>query len=140
MAVGTNAGFVSMVASIRVALGIAVAIGGFAACGECRCGVSGMTVDVPAQRAADVLHVSVSGPACQSVVPFCTDSTAHPCQSFQIDPSMEGACHIVVTFVSGASPVETDVVFRSSTGCCPGLAPANGGPRFEVPLDFSGDA
>lgn len=123
------------------AIGLVAAI---VACGgssgtQCACGDSSVVIDLPADRAADVAGVQVSGPACQGVSASCSQPVATGCVEYTFRGVADGACDVDVLFASAPPTFHAQVSF-AAVSCCPGYWPQPpSAARIEVP-DVAGDA
>jgi hypothetical protein len=119
-------------------------LGPLTACGEsggtqCTCGDPGVVVDLPAQRAAAVSGVALSGTGCPNVTPTCTQPLAQGCAQFEFRGTAVGQCDVDVQFSSGPADFNVEIAFRSLP-CCPGVyAYPAGAATVDVP-ELQGDA
>jgi hypothetical protein len=87
---------------------------------ECECVDSALEVRVPSERAAAVVDVAASGPACDGVQATCAEQSGGACVRFALVGRAAGNCHVDVDFASGAPRFSADVKLVAG-GCCPGF-------------------
>ena len=122
----SQSGLLLITTLVTGALALSGTVGATAGCGSCDCRLDGLYIQVPVDRAADVAQVAATGSTCHTNPPQCNGPSTPSCGSYLVHATQAGACHIQITFTSGAAPVEGDVDFESTGGCCGGLNPANG--------------
>jgi hypothetical protein len=105
---------------------------------ECTCADPSLHVRVPAARAASVVDVLPSGPACAGAAVGCVarDSVAGACVDFAFRAVAAGACHVDVDFAAGAPRFSADVQMAAGDECCGGFyaQPLSGGD-IDVPAE-----
>jgi hypothetical protein len=123
------------------AFGLFVAFG---ACGgssetQCECGDSSVVVDLPPDRASQVVEVQLSGPACQGVSASCTQPVASGCAQYAFRGVGDGACDVDVLFASAPPAFHAQLSF-AAVSCCPGYwAQPPSAAHIDVP-DLADDA
>ncbi len=122
----------------RHALGAALfAFAGSAACDdpgvECECADPTIFITVPADRAAHVVDVKLSGQACATSPVACLESVGSGCAKMAFRGTGVGSCTVEVGFDSG--PATFDESFELVRyPCCPGVyAELASGNTIEVP-------
>lgn len=83
----------------------------------CDCADATLTLNIPADVAAAVLAVTLSGNACAGVTPVCAMSQSG-CTVYRFGAAAAGTCSIQVDFPN--SVFKDDVTIAAPTGCCPG--------------------
>jgi hypothetical protein len=89
---------------------------------QCACGDSRVVVDVPADRASQVVEVQLSGPACQGVSATCSQPVASGCAEYTFRGVGDGACDVDVLFASAPPAFHAHLSF-AAVSCCPGYWP-----------------
>jgi hypothetical protein len=91
-------------------------------------------VDVPADRAADVVTVTLSGQACPTAVAQCVQPVGSGCSQYSFQASKDGPCDVDVTFSAGPADYDEQLTFAQVSTCCPGyyVQPSSASP-IEVP-------
>ena len=122
----------------RHALGAALfAFAGSAACDdpgvECECADPTIFITVPADRAAHVVDVQLSGQACATSPVACLESVGSGCAKMAFRGTGVGSCTVEVELDSG--PATFDESFELVRyPCCPGVyAELASGNTIEVP-------
>jgi len=115
--------------------GLAAALG---ACGtsggtECACADPAVVVDLPQDRATQVVEVSLSGKACNGATAECTRPVASGCAQYAFRAVSDGTCTVDVLFASAPADYQVEVAF-APISCCPGyyVQPTTASP-IEVP-------
>ena len=101
-----------------------------------------MRIDLPPDRAAVVLGVTLSGRACPAVAQ-CTTPEGTGCAQYTFVATADGACDVDLTFSSPPSDFNASLTFAQVSTCCPGyyVQPTTASP-IEVPsidLDAGAD-
>lgn len=89
---------------------------------ECDCIDPSLRVSVPAEAAAEVIDVRVSGAACTGVAVTCAQQGVGGCASWRFAANATGTCHVEVSFAAGTSYTR-DVTIAPPNGCCTGFYP-----------------
>lgn len=114
--------------TLPVALGTSAALA-FApaveACGgdsggtQCTCASPTVFIDVPADRAADVLSIALSGEGCGTATATCTEDAASGCTQYAFQGTAVGACDVDVVLQGVPADFNEEFSFAQMT-CCPG--------------------
>ena len=87
---------------------------------ECQCGPTGVTVDIPSDRAADTTGLTLSGRGCATATPKCVQTAGDGCAEYTFDGTGIGSCTIDVQFAAQAGDFSETVAFAQFP-CCPGF-------------------
>jgi hypothetical protein len=127
-----------------LALGEIVAMLTISACNdrggtECQCADPSVRIEVPADRAADVAGVQLSGRACENVTLQCSQPVGAGCAEYLFRATGAGTCDVDVQFNGGPADFLEQVSFVSDT-CCSGfyVQPATASPIDVPDLDAGG--
>jgi hypothetical protein len=101
---------------------------------ECACGADPAAfIDLPPDRAAQVVEVQLGGTACATAAASCTEPVPSGCAQYTYQASAEGTCVIDVLFAAGPADFHAEVKFAPVT-CCGGFyAQPAGADHLEVP-------
>jgi hypothetical protein len=106
------------------AAGLAMAGAAGSACGtataQCQCGDPTVLIEIPAERAADVVGVTLSGRGCATATAQCTQPAGSGCAQYAFSGTGVGACDVDVQFQTTPSDFTDQVTFAGFT-CCPGF-------------------
>jgi hypothetical protein len=89
--------------------------------GECDCADPGAHVHVPAESAAAVTEVRLTGPACEGQKISCTQPASTGCATYGFVATAPGTCTVDVVFVD--TTFTATVEFAQGASCCSGLYP-----------------
>jgi hypothetical protein len=108
---------------------------------ECICADPALRVHVPSARAAAVVDVVPSGPACDGARVECAAAgSAGGCTLFVLDASAAGTCHVDVDFSAGPPRFSADAQMVPGDECCGGFyASPLSAADIEIPA-LTGDA
>jgi len=86
----------------------------------CDCDDPTITINIPTDVAASATLKALSGPACEGVLPSCTNQT-NGCSQYQFDAAGAGDCQIEVDFATGSSFNADITVIAADDPCCNGF-------------------
>jgi len=131
----------------RMVLVLAAAAGPALTCGvacsdpgvECTCADPTITIAVPADRAASVVDVQLSGVACANASVVCLQAVGSGCAEMAFRGTTIGSCTVDVQLSEG--PADYNTTFEVVRyPCCPGYYPELAtGSTIQVP-DLPDDA
>lgn len=101
---------------------------------ECTCDSPALTVRIPAERAASLVDVALSGPACAGVTVTCDEQSAGGCVVFSFTGRAAGACHVDIDFSAGPPRFSADLRLVA-VSCCAGFF---ADPRSAGDIDVPG--
>jgi hypothetical protein len=118
-------------------LGVAGVVGAACTGGsavECDCADPSVRIEVPADRAAQVAGVSLSGRACENATAQCSQPVGGGCSEYVFQAAAPGACNVDVQFNGGPADFQEQVTFVGGPACCGGfyVQPASASP-IDVP-------
>jgi len=106
---------------------------------ECDCADPTVFIDVPADRAASLVGVQLSGEGCATASVVCLDTVDAGCTRLAFRGTAIGSCTVDVELDSGPATFETTFELVRYP-CCPGLyAQLATGSTIEIP-DVGADA
>ena len=111
-----------------------------AACGDsggvqCECADPAVTIELPADRAAALSQVQLSGAACRDVQPTCAVPAAGGCSQLVFRATAAGKCVVDLQFSSGYANFEATIQL-GRLACCPGYyATPPGSAKVQVPAE-----
>jgi hypothetical protein len=106
------------VAAVTFALGSpAAACGGDSGKTECACPDPAVKVEVPPDRAPDVVSVTLSGRACANATAQCTQPAGSGCAEYSFRATDVGSCVVELKFSSDPADFEEQVSFVQ-VQCC----------------------
>jgi hypothetical protein len=90
-------------------------------------------IEVPADRAPDVLAVTLSGRGCATATAQCTQPAGTGCAEYTFEGTGVGDCEVELTFAAGPADFTAAVSFIGYP-CCPGfyVSPPSAAP-IEIP-------
>jgi hypothetical protein len=126
-------------APLAAALVVTLLACGDSARRECACGADPSAfIDLPPDRAVQVVEVQLGGVACASATATCTQPVASGCAQYAYQASADGTCVVDVLFAAGPPDFHAEVKFASVT-CCSGFyAQPPSAAHLDVP-SASGD-
>jgi len=116
MAAGMIRGALPAVALVVMAAG---ACSSSSAGATCACADPTVRVDLPPDRAVEVVGVQLSGRACPAAVAQCVQPAGAGCAEYEFEASADGACEVDVTFGQGPADFTAQLTFAQVT-CCAG--------------------
>jgi hypothetical protein len=109
---------------VPFAAGLAAAGAAASACGtpatQCQCGDTTVLIEVPAERAANVVGVTLSGRGCETATAQCTQPVAGGCAEYAFEGTGVGVCDVEVQFHTDPADFKEEVSF-AGYACCPGF-------------------
>jgi hypothetical protein len=101
---------------------------------ECDCADPSVRIEVPADRAAEVAGVSLSGRGCETATPQCSQPVGSGCAEYVFQGTAPGDCTVDVQFNGGPADFQEQVTFVGGAACCGGfyVQPASASP-IDVP-------
>ena len=121
MALGMKSACLRVAMTVTCAMIGAIGISCSQGITQCECLDPAAHVQVPAESAASVMEIELSGPACEGTLAKCVKESVTGCAEYAFTARAAGQCKVDVIFTSGT--FSTTVAFSAPNSCCTGFYP-----------------